>query len=113
MPRFRYHCTPKVRCRGTRLSSGAKQHKASAASAVELAHEAREGFDGFEGDRVVQRYAHTAYGAVAGRAHETSGGSFACKLLFYRFIAPSDAANNVHLRALAILDASMQQTAAC
>src|SRR5260370_23121217 len=72
LPRFRYHCTPKVRCRGTRLSSGAKQHKASAASAVELAHEAREGFDGFEADRVVERDAHTAYGPVAGRAHEAS-----------------------------------------
>src|SRR5260370_24739418 len=105
MPRFRYHCTPKVRCRGTRLSSGAKQHKASAASAVELAHEAREGFDGFEGDRVVERAAHTAYGTVAGRAHDASGRSFVRKLLFYRLIAAVDSDNNVHLRSLAILHA--------
>ena len=59
----------------------------SAAGALEFAHVADQRFDGIVADSVIQRDAHAANRAVAGRAHQIRACGALGEFLFDGFVA--------------------------
>src|SRR5271170_7807945 len=85
---------------------------ALAVGVVELAHVGDERIDGVLAHGVVERDAHAANGAVAGRADKIRGRGAFGEIFFDGFVAAGDAEDDVHQRARGFFDGAAVEVVA-